>query len=157
MLLFLYLSSGSTSSSMLEMEMCGTGLNTEPDPLEIMLSEPFQHSLLIMERSILANVFQPRLAAFRQLPVLTGKVKLSLLSFCQLQCVIYFFAEYIILMCLLFKTLTTQWSLSLRPRSRTRRMRRALQLQLWNISGFLAVSSPKDATLPAWPGTRRTR
>ncbi|CAK6954451.1 dynein axonemal intermediate chain 4-like [Scomber scombrus] len=61
---------GSTISSLLEIEMCGTGLNAESDPLEIMLSEAFQHSLLVMERSILANVFQPRLAAFRQLPVL---------------------------------------------------------------------------------------
>lgn len=40
----------------------------------IMLSEKFQHLLLVMERSILGNTFQPKLAAYRQLPILEGKV-----------------------------------------------------------------------------------
>ncbi|XP_070686525.1 dynein axonemal intermediate chain 4-like [Pempheris klunzingeri] len=61
---------GSTISSLLEMEMNGNSVNAEPDPKLIMLSESFQHSLLVIERSILANVFQPKLAAYRQLPIL---------------------------------------------------------------------------------------
>ncbi|XP_070763038.1 dynein axonemal intermediate chain 4-like [Enoplosus armatus] len=60
---------GSTVSSLLEMEMCGDSLNAEPDPQMIMLSESFQDSLLVMERSIVADVFQPKLAAYRQLPI----------------------------------------------------------------------------------------
>ncbi|KAM7415026.1 hypothetical protein PAMA_019718 [Pampus argenteus] len=61
-------STGSTFSSLLEMETCGTSLN-EPDQQQIMLSEAFQHSLLVMERSIVSNLFQPRLAAYRQLHI----------------------------------------------------------------------------------------
>ncbi|XP_044213816.1 dynein axonemal intermediate chain 4-like isoform X1 [Thunnus albacares] len=61
---------GSTISSLFEIQMCGTSLNAEPDPQQIMLSESFQHSLLVMERSIVAEVFQPKLAAYRQLPIL---------------------------------------------------------------------------------------
>lgn len=66
--------------SPLKMEMCRDSFNTEADPQLIMLSESFQHSLLVMERSIVANIFQPKLAAYRQLPVLEGKLRFSLLS-----------------------------------------------------------------------------
>lgn len=44
----------------------------------ILLSEKFKESLLLMERRILGNIFQPKLAAYRRLPALQGK--LSLLS-----------------------------------------------------------------------------
>ncbi|XP_056244301.1 dynein axonemal intermediate chain 4-like isoform X2 [Seriola aureovittata] len=61
---------GSTSSSLLEMENYGNSLNVEPDPQWIMESESFQHSLLLVMRNIMVNIFQPKLAAYRQLPVL---------------------------------------------------------------------------------------
>jgi len=41
-----------------------------PDPALILHSKSFQHSLLAMERNILANIYQSRLAAYRQLPAL---------------------------------------------------------------------------------------
>ncbi|XP_029289365.1 LOW QUALITY PROTEIN: WD repeat-containing protein 78-like [Cottoperca gobio] len=62
-------STGCTISSMSEMEMSGNSLNVESDSQLIMSSESFQHSLLVMERSIVANTFQPKLAAYRQLPI----------------------------------------------------------------------------------------
>ncbi|KAG7270594.1 hypothetical protein CRUP_011510 [Coryphaenoides rupestris] len=42
----------------------------DPDPALILHSKSFQHSLLAMERNILANIYQSRLAAYRQLPAL---------------------------------------------------------------------------------------
>ncbi|XP_049929482.1 dynein axonemal intermediate chain 4-like [Epinephelus moara] len=66
-------SSGAVSSTMsllLEKEMSGSSIDAESDPQLIMMSESFQHSLLVMERSIVANIFQPKLAAYRQLPIL---------------------------------------------------------------------------------------
>uniref|UniRef100_A0A3B4WE25 Dynein axonemal intermediate chain 4 n=1 Tax=Seriola lalandi dorsalis TaxID=1841481 RepID=A0A3B4WE25_SERLL len=68
----------STSSSLLEMENYGNSLNVEPDPQWIMESESFQHSLLLVMRNIMVNIFQPKLAAYRQLPVLEGKFNLPL-------------------------------------------------------------------------------
>ncbi|XP_075934556.1 dynein axonemal intermediate chain 4 [Anarhichas minor] len=62
-------STASAASSMKEVEAFGSGLNVESDLQLIMLSERFQHCLLVMERSILGNTFQPKLAAYRQLPV----------------------------------------------------------------------------------------
>lgn len=59
----------SASSSQSEMETFGICLD-EPDPQLILLSEKFRYSLLVMERSILGNIFQPKLAAYRQLPIL---------------------------------------------------------------------------------------
>lgn len=53
--------------------MCGSSLNTEPDP-QLILSESFQHSLFVMERIIAGKIFQPKLAAYRQLPMLEGKL-----------------------------------------------------------------------------------
>ncbi|KAM9351985.1 dynein axonemal intermediate chain 4-like [Symphorus nematophorus] len=63
-------SKGSTINALSKMDMHGNSLNTEPDPQLIMLSESFQDSLLVMERSIALNIFQPKLAAYRQLPIL---------------------------------------------------------------------------------------
>ncbi|XP_044076026.1 dynein axonemal intermediate chain 4-like [Siniperca chuatsi] len=63
-------STASAANSLKEVEVFGNSLNAESDLQLIMLSEKFQHCLLIMERSILGNTFQPKLAAYRQLPVL---------------------------------------------------------------------------------------
>ncbi|XP_037313135.2 dynein axonemal intermediate chain 4 isoform X2 [Pungitius pungitius] len=45
----------------------GSGLNAESDLQLILLSEKFRHSLLVMERTIQRNTFQPELAAYKQL------------------------------------------------------------------------------------------
>ncbi|KAA8587599.1 hypothetical protein FQN60_016461, partial [Etheostoma spectabile] len=66
-------STASAASSLKEVEVLGNSLNAESDLQLIMLSEKFQHCLLVMERSILGNIFQPQLAAYRQLPVIEGK------------------------------------------------------------------------------------
>ncbi|XP_028282954.1 dynein axonemal intermediate chain 4 [Parambassis ranga] len=60
----------SVSSSLRELEAIDSSGKTEADMQLIMMSEEFQHSLLVMERSILLNRFQPLLSAYRQLPVL---------------------------------------------------------------------------------------
>ncbi|XP_063795210.1 dynein axonemal intermediate chain 4 isoform X2 [Pseudophryne corroboree] len=43
---------------------------TEPDGEEIINSEKFQQDLFIMERVVVENIFQPKLAAYRQLPII---------------------------------------------------------------------------------------
>ncbi|XP_059199973.1 dynein axonemal intermediate chain 4 [Centropristis striata] len=63
-------STASANSSLKEVEAFGSSLNSETDLQLIMLSEEFQHCLLAMERSILGNTFQTKLAAYRQLPVI---------------------------------------------------------------------------------------
>ncbi|XP_071346282.1 dynein axonemal intermediate chain 4-like isoform X2 [Trachinotus anak] len=63
-------STASAASSLKEVEVFGSSLNAESDLQLIMLSGKFQQCLLVMERSILGNTFQPKLAAYRQLPVL---------------------------------------------------------------------------------------
>nr|XP_046264360.1 dynein axonemal intermediate chain 4 isoform X2 [Scatophagus argus] len=63
-------SSVSAASSLKEVEAFGNSLNAESELQLIMLSETFQHLLLVMERSILRNTYQPKLAAYRQLPIL---------------------------------------------------------------------------------------
>ncbi len=65
-------SSGRSIGSVSNLEMCGISLNTETDLQLIMLSESFQHSLLVMERSIVGNIFQTKLAAYKRLPILQG-------------------------------------------------------------------------------------
>ncbi|XP_066547950.1 dynein axonemal intermediate chain 4 isoform X2 [Amia ocellicauda] len=45
---------------------------TAPDPAVILLSKKFQQDLIVMERILMQNIFQPKLAAYRQLPILTG-------------------------------------------------------------------------------------
>nr|XP_020475245.1 WD repeat-containing protein 78 isoform X2 [Monopterus albus] len=58
------------ASSLKDMGVFGSSLNAESDLQLILSSEKFQHCFLVMERSILRNAFQPKLAAYRQLPVL---------------------------------------------------------------------------------------
>ncbi|KAK0151733.1 WD repeat-containing protein 78 [Merluccius polli] len=60
----------STTSSGMETEIFLVRVEDEPDPALILNSESFHHSLLVMERTVLANIYQPRLAAYRQLPAL---------------------------------------------------------------------------------------
>ncbi|XP_059191639.1 dynein axonemal intermediate chain 4-like [Centropristis striata] len=57
---------GSTVT-LLNTTMSSSSFNAESDLQTIMLSESFQHSLLVMERNVVANSFQPWLAAYRQL------------------------------------------------------------------------------------------
>ncbi|XP_078075499.1 dynein axonemal intermediate chain 4 [Mustelus asterias] len=42
----------------------------EHDPEELLKNEKLKHDLFIMERVIMENIFQPKLAAYRQLPIL---------------------------------------------------------------------------------------
>ncbi|XP_049455364.1 dynein axonemal intermediate chain 4 [Epinephelus fuscoguttatus] len=63
-------STASAASSLKEAEAFGNTLNAESDQQLIMLSEKFQYCLLVMERTVLGNTFQPKLAAYRQLPVI---------------------------------------------------------------------------------------
>ncbi|XP_018517753.1 dynein axonemal intermediate chain 4 [Lates calcarifer] len=62
--------STASAASSLKEEVFGSSVNAESDLQLIMLSENFQQCLLVMERNILRNTFQPKLAAYRQLPVL---------------------------------------------------------------------------------------
>jgi hypothetical protein len=41
----------------------------------ILKSDKFQQDLFFMERVLMENVFQPKLAAYRQLPVFKGNLK----------------------------------------------------------------------------------
>ncbi|CAL8348137.1 unnamed protein product [Gadus morhua 'NCC'] len=67
----------STASSRMETEIFLVRVEDEPDPALILNSESFRHSLLVMERTVLANVYQPRLAAYRQLPALVPALELN--------------------------------------------------------------------------------
>lgn len=67
-------SSASASSSLRDVDALGSRLNAETDLQLIMLSEKFQHCLRVIERSTVGNIFQPKLAAYRQLPLLEGKL-----------------------------------------------------------------------------------
>ena len=61
----------------METEIFLVRVEDEPDPGLILNSESFRHSLLVMERTVLANVYQPRLAAYRQLPALVPALELN--------------------------------------------------------------------------------
>uniref|UniRef100_A0A8D3E9F8 Dynein axonemal intermediate chain 4 n=1 Tax=Scophthalmus maximus TaxID=52904 RepID=A0A8D3E9F8_SCOMX len=66
----LSLSPATAVSSLKEVDVFGSTSGAESDLQLIMQSETFQNCLLVMEKSILGNTFQPDLAAYRQLPVL---------------------------------------------------------------------------------------
>lgn len=68
----LSLSPATAVSSLKEVDAFGSTSGAESDLQLIMQSETFQNCLLVMEKSILGNTFQPDLAAYRQLPVLEG-------------------------------------------------------------------------------------
>lgn len=64
----------SRSSSVMDMEssiLTQIQENVEQDPDEILKSEKFQKHLFFMERVLMENIFQSKLAAYRQLPILT--------------------------------------------------------------------------------------
>jgi len=69
-----FISTGSTIGARLEIKTSGSTLKAEPDLQKIMLSELFKNSLSVMERNVLANIFQPKLAAYRQLSILKGEL-----------------------------------------------------------------------------------
>nr|CAG5954931.1 unnamed protein product [Menidia menidia]CAG5955483.1 unnamed protein product [Menidia menidia] len=60
----------STSNSQKEVDVFKNWINNELDLNFILLSEKFQHSLLVMERNVLWNIFQYQLAAYRQFSLL---------------------------------------------------------------------------------------
>ncbi len=64
----------SGSSAHLEKMTCVLPAEEEPDRVLILQSDKFKQDLAVMERVVLANIFQPKLAAYRQLPVIEGDV-----------------------------------------------------------------------------------
>ncbi|CAJ1056058.1 WD repeat-containing protein 78 [Xyrichtys novacula] len=60
---------GSTVSSLNERESNRSSANAEPST-QLILSESFQQSLIAMERCVVANLIQTKLAAYRKLPIL---------------------------------------------------------------------------------------
>lgn len=70
-----YLFPESTHSSIIDLEsvILAKIQEEEEDHSEAILkSEKFQQDLFVMERILMENVFQAKLAAYRQLPVLIG-------------------------------------------------------------------------------------
>lgn len=51
-------------------------LEEEPDPELIFQSDKFRFDLVVMERAVLENIYQPELAAYRQLAALQGNTRL---------------------------------------------------------------------------------
>ena len=52
-------------------------LEEEPDPELILQSDEFKMDLVVMERVVLENIYQPELAAYRHLAVLQGNTHRS--------------------------------------------------------------------------------
>ncbi|XP_051568768.1 dynein axonemal intermediate chain 4-like [Myxocyprinus asiaticus] len=63
-------STASSLSSRLEMEAFVLQVEEQPDSELILQSDKFKQDLAVMERVVLENIFQPKLAAYRQLPVI---------------------------------------------------------------------------------------
>nr|XP_055069609.1 dynein axonemal intermediate chain 4 isoform X1 [Misgurnus anguillicaudatus] len=61
---------GSGASSYIEMDAFESLTKEEPDTEWILQSDKFKQDLAVMERVVLENIFQPKLAAYRQLPVI---------------------------------------------------------------------------------------
>uniref|UniRef100_A0A9J8BEZ6 Dynein axonemal intermediate chain 4 n=1 Tax=Cyprinus carpio carpio TaxID=630221 RepID=A0A9J8BEZ6_CYPCA len=88
----------SGSSTHLEKMTCVLPVEEEPDLELILQSEKFKQDLAVMERVVLANIFRPKLAAYRQLPVIEGNVfctKNQVLSihFIHSFCFVFIFTE----------------------------------------------------------------
>ncbi|KAL4635028.1 WD repeat-containing protein 78 isoform X1 [Arapaima gigas] len=64
------LSHTSIASSCTDVEVFVVPVEDETNPEVILQSEKFQQDLLVMEKVVLENIFQPKLAAYRQLPIL---------------------------------------------------------------------------------------
>ncbi|XP_061780909.1 dynein axonemal intermediate chain 4 isoform X1 [Nerophis lumbriciformis] len=67
----------STRSSLFAIKIQGDALSDELDPQLILQSESFQGNLFIMERCIAANIFQPKLASYRELAVMQDPTSVS--------------------------------------------------------------------------------
>ncbi|XP_072540329.1 dynein axonemal intermediate chain 4 [Salminus brasiliensis] len=61
----------STTGSRIEMMPFVVEVEDKLDPELILQAEKFQQDLVVMERTVLENIYQPKLAAYRLLPVLT--------------------------------------------------------------------------------------
>uniref|UniRef100_A0A3B4EHK2 Dynein axonemal intermediate chain 4 n=1 Tax=Pygocentrus nattereri TaxID=42514 RepID=A0A3B4EHK2_PYGNA len=61
----------STTSSRIDTEAFVVQVEDKSDPELVLQSEKFLQDLLVMERMILKNIYQPKLAAYRLLPILT--------------------------------------------------------------------------------------
>ncbi|XDV35788.1 hypothetical protein PO909_005670 [Leuciscus waleckii] len=68
----------SGSSTQLEKMACVLLVEEEPDHELILQSDKLKQDLAVMERVILANIFQPKLAAYRQLPVIEDCVQMAM-------------------------------------------------------------------------------
>lgn len=64
----------SGSSTQLEKMLCVLPVEEEPDLELILQSDKLKQDLAVMEKVVLANIFQPKLAAYRQLPIIEGNV-----------------------------------------------------------------------------------
>ncbi|XP_051753182.1 dynein axonemal intermediate chain 4 isoform X2 [Ctenopharyngodon idella] len=60
----------SGSSTQLEKMLCVLPVEEEPDLELILQSDKLKQDLAVMEKVVLANIFQPKLAAYRQLPII---------------------------------------------------------------------------------------
>lgn len=70
-----FLSESFTSSSIIDLEsviLSRIQEETEDHSEIILKSDKFNQDLFYMERVLMENIFQPKLAAYRQLPVLIG-------------------------------------------------------------------------------------
>ncbi|XP_042564879.1 dynein axonemal intermediate chain 4 [Clupea harengus] len=65
-----YSVSASGSSSRIQVQAYVVQLEEEPDPELILQSDEFKMDLVVMERVVLENIYQPELAAYRHLAVL---------------------------------------------------------------------------------------
>ncbi|KAK7893117.1 hypothetical protein WMY93_022269 [Mugilogobius chulae] len=62
--------SGSSSSSLPEIDFNLDGSQIVSQPLIVMSSKEFLHSLLVIERNVVANIYQSKLASYKELPLL---------------------------------------------------------------------------------------
>lgn len=72
---FFFLSESFTSSSIIDLEsviLSRIQEETEDHSEIIFKSDKFNQDLFYMERVLMENIFQPKLAAYRQLPILLG-------------------------------------------------------------------------------------
>ncbi|XP_068095374.1 dynein axonemal intermediate chain 4 isoform X2 [Hyperolius riggenbachi] len=63
-------SSSSTFTDLDKLSLARIPDEMEPDAEEVLRLEKFQQDLVIMERVVVENIYQPKLAAYRQLPVI---------------------------------------------------------------------------------------
>lgn len=70
---YLYFIGGESSLMDMENVILAKIHDEEEDQIDILMkSEKFQQNLFFMERVLMENIFQPKLAAYRQLPIFKG-------------------------------------------------------------------------------------